>query len=395
MKKHLFIMFWSLLWACLSWAQTQEPVNSSGKKEGIKQGAAAAQNLQNVLFATNDDCDFFINGEFNGTIQKARFTYLKLAPGTYHYKARSKATLDELNESFTVTDGGTNEVFIDLLLLIDEKNAERLRQRTTDVKITSPLVSVKKPDEFKPTKNDSITIKKIDTITAAINFFLQNMVLVKEGKFVMGNNRSPFPDEAEHTVTLGPFYFNRFEVTQHQWEILMGYNPSFNKDCDYCPVENVSWEEVMKFISKLNAISGRKFRLPTEAEWEYVAKLGGRAEIETAGGPEEFVKKTAWHFQNANNQTHQVGTKEPNVGSIFDMMGNVSEWCSDWYGISFYKEAMAGKNPKGPSVGKEKVYRGGNFKDASGDRFRPSLRKKRAPLEKSGDTGFRLVLDID
>jgi formylglycine-generating enzyme required for sulfatase activity len=175
----------------------------------------------------------------------------------------------------------------------------------------------------------------------------------------------------------------------------MGYNPSLNKNCDYCPVENVSWEEVMKFISKLNAISGRRFRLPTEAEWEYVAKLGGKDEIETAGGPEEFVKKTAWHFQNANNQTHQIGTKAPNVGGIFDMMGNVSEWCSDWYGTSFYKEAVAGKNPKGPSAGKEKIYRGGNFKDASGDRFRPSLRKKRNPVDKSGDLGFRLVLDID
>ncbi|RYE23082.1 MAG: hypothetical protein EOP51_11605 [Sphingobacteriales bacterium] len=348
-----------------------------------------------MLFATNDDCDIFINGEPHGTVQKAQFTYLKLAPGTYQYKARSKATLDELSESFTVSEGGTNEVFIDLLLVVDEKNAERSRQSTVAVNITSPLVSLKLPDEFKPTKSDSINIKKIDTITAAINYFLRNMLLVKEGKFVMGNNRSPFPDESEHVVTLRPFYFSRFEVTQHQWKILMDYNPSLNKDCDYCPVENVSWEEVMKFISKLNAISGRKFRLPTEAEWEYVAKLGGREEIESAGGPEEFVKKTAWHFQNAANQTHQIGTKEPNVGGVFDMMGNVSEWCSDWYGMSFYREVIAGKNPRGPSAGKEKVYRGGNFKDASGDRFRPSLRKKRPPLEKSGDIGFRLVLDID
>lgn len=386
-------MSWLLLWTCFGWAQTKEPVSSAGKKTDTKQ--TATQSLQNVLFATNDDCDLLINGEPNGTVQKEQFTYLKLAPGTYQYKARSKATLDELSESFTVTEGGTNEVFIDLLLVVDEKKAERSRQSTVLANITSPLVSLKQPDEFKPTKEDSIRIKKIDTITAAINYFLRNMVLVKEGKFVMGNNRSPFADESEHVVTLRPFYFNRYEVTQHQWKILMGYNPSMNKDCDYCPVENVSWEEVMKFISKLNAISGRNFRLPTEAEWEYVAKLGGREEIETAGGPEEFVKKTAWHFQNAANQTHQIGTKEPNVGGIFDLMGNVSEWCSDWYGMSFYKEVVANKNPKGPSVGKEKVYRGGNFKDASGDRFRPSLRKKRPPLEKSGDLGFRLVLDID
>ena len=394
MKKHYSILFCFFLLTYPGWSQTKTPGGDPGKKAESKTTGAAIQNLQDVLFATNEDCDLFINEESKGVVQKSAFSYIKLMPGTYTYKARSKNTLDELTGSFTVTDGGTNEIFVDLLLVVEQMTEARLRQSIIDEKITTPLVSLKKPEEFKPSANQS-SIKKIDTIIAAINFFLRNMVLVKEGKFVMGNNRSPFPDEAEHTVSLNPFYFSKYEITQHQWRIFMDYNPSLNKDCKYCPVENVSWDEVMNFITKLNEISGRKFRLPTEAEWEYVAKIGGKAEIDTAGGPEEFVKKTAWHFQNANNQTHQIGMKKPNVAGVYDMMGNVSEWCLDWYGIPFYADEQAAKNPRGASTGKEKVFRGGNFKDASGDRFRPSLRKKKNPLEKGGEIGFRLVLEVD
>ncbi len=397
MSKRFLIFSFCLFFFYSGWGQTK-PANKAGK--GTKKTVVTnnpgtpSQRLINVLFATNEACELSINDEPKGEVEKTAFSYLKLAPGTYTYKAKSKATLDELTETFTVAEGATNEVFIDLLWVVDEKKAERATMLNASTEpLRTPLITNQKPEEFRPRKDTAI--KNIDTIAAAINFFLSNMVYVKEGMFMMGNNYSPLPEEAERTVTVNPFYFNKFEVTQHQWQIVMGYNPSLNKDCPYCPVENVSWEEVMKFVEKLNSISGRKFRLPTEAEWEYVAKIGGKAEIDTAGGPEEFVKKTAWHFQNANNQTHQIGTKEPNIAGIFDLTGNVSEWCSDWYSAFYGKEAIPKKSPQGPPAGKERVVRGGNFKDSSGDRFRPSLRNKRPPLEKSGEVGFRLVLDVD
>ena len=148
----------------------------------------------------------------------------------------------------------------------------------------------------------------------------------------MGNNKAPAADEVEHPVTISDIRFGQFEVTQQQWTVMMGYNPSKNGGCGTCPVENVSWEEVMRFIRKINLAGNKKFRLPTEAEWEYVARLGGKAEVVQAGGQEEYIKKTAWYFANADKQTHPVGQKQPNVAGSYDLMGTVSEWCSDWYG---------------------------------------------------------------
>jgi formylglycine-generating enzyme required for sulfatase activity len=225
------------------------------------------------------------------------------------------------------------------------------------------------------------------------NAIFSSMTAVKGGSFVMGNNRSPAADEAEHSVMLKPFRLGRYEVTQEQWETVMGYNPSVNKDCPACPVENVSWEEVMIFIRRLNNLSNQRYRLPTEAEWEFVAKAGGKAEIEKAGGTEEYIKKTAWGFVNSDGKTHPVGKKQPNALGIYDLTGNVSEWCMDWYGAFFYKEDFTEKDPEGPPLGKEKTVRGGNYKDYVGDRFRPSFRNKLNPKSKSGQVGFRLVME--
>lgn len=329
--------------------------------------------VQDVLFATNEDCDLYIGEEFKGTVSKKQYTYLKLAPGTYTYKVKCKLVPDELKETFTVREGEQSEVFIDLLFFIDEK-------KTGDV-IAKPTVAEK---GFAPgvTNEQKAVIKEL----------ISNMVPIKGGKFVMGNNRAPSGDELEHPVTISSFLFNKYEVTQHQWNVMMGYNPSDRKDCNTCPVENVSWEEVMKFIRKVTLASNRKFRLPTEAEWEYVAKLGGKSEIDKAGGQEEYIKSTSWYFGNSDKRTHSIGQKRANVAGIYDLLGNVSEWCSDWYGSYYYKDDDSQIDPEGPPLGKEKVFRGGSFVDYTGDRFRPSLRNKLRPTEKSKNIGFRLVL---
>lgn len=383
--------FLSQAW-CQSGPRSNKAVAGSATRNAVPAKAAPLQNqAPEVLFATNEDCDLYINNDRKGQVSKSNFLYLKLAPGSYTYKAVSKTTGDGLVDSFRVREGGANEIFIDMLYWVDAKNAERARLNlpgptAADVVIRSDKVGDKQPDP--------LTIELKDAELAVINFLLRHMVEIKGGSFVMGNSRAPTRDEAEHPVTIKSLFFSKYEVTQHQWETIMGYNPSINKGCATCPVDNVSWEEVMKFIRKLNVMSNRKFRLPTEAEWEYVSKIGGKSEIDQAGGQEAYIKKTAWYFSNAAKKTHPVGILQPNAAGIFDLTGNVSEWCMDWYAAYYHKEEFSQLNPEGPPLGKEKVIRGGNYKDFAGDRFRPSFRNKRSPVEKGSETGFRLVMDI-
>ncbi len=414
MIKILSILFISIFISDHCWSQSVEKGNKSEKTDSVTSQAiknsivklSAANNanlsskdssitskiLLDVLFATNEDCDLYISEEFKGTVNKSKHKFIKLTPGSYIYKAKSKSTFDELKESFVVKDGDSNEIFIDLLYFIDEKNQQResLKNKTNidSQKLSTNEIITSKPAESKIENN-----KEIEKVF--ITALLSNMISISEGSFIMGNNKAPSGDEVEHSVTISPILFSKYEVTQQQWENIMGYNPSNNKDCPNCPVENVSWEETIKFIRKLNEISNKKFRLPTEAEWEYVAKIGGKSEIDKEGGPEEYIKKTAWYYGNSNKKTHPVGQKQPNVTGVYDLFGNVSEWCADWYDADYYKKENSQKNPLGPVLGKEKVIRGGSFNDYLGDRFRPSLRNKLKPVNKNIDIGFRLVMEVN
>ncbi len=353
--------------------------------------AAPDTTSQEVLFATNEDCLLYIFREFNGVVLKSTHRYINLKPGVYEYKARSSRTLDELRGQFIVTKSGLNEVFLDMLYVVDEKARQAHDTGSTVKRALSP---VPKTSRTPPKKGGVATIKSKDLQEASINALVSNMVFINGGNFVMGNNRAPSKDEVEHPVTIKSIHFGKYEVTQEQWTSIMDYNPSSNKGCSNCPVENVSWEEVMKFIRKLNVISDIRFRLPTEAEWEYVAKIGGKAELDAAGGPEAYIKKSAWYFANAGKQTHPVGDKQPNISKIYDLYGNVSEWCMDWYDSDYYRDTDNSKNPDGPPLGNEKVVRGGSFSDYLGDNFRPSLRFKLKPTTKSPDVGFRLVMEV-
>ena len=381
---------WALCLCFCGQCLSQEEVRTGGVSNPTD---TSPKVLLDVLFATNEDGLLFINNEAKGAITKNEFRYIKLAPGIYTYAIKPANSADKWEESFTVTEEGTNEVFIDFLYFLDNKNAQSGSLQTSNNPLSSLPVSGNQPAAIGTVQGINAVNK--DAQVSTINFLLANVVMVTGGSFVMGNNKSPLADEAEHTVRLAPFYFSKFEVTQHQWQSIMGNNPSINKDCPTCPVENVSWEETMSFIQKLNALSNKRFRLPTEAEWEYVTRIGGKAEIEKAGGPEEYVRKTAWYFANSDRKTQPVGRKQANVASIFDLMGNVSEWCQDWYDPGYYKNQASQQNPKGPSSGREKVIRGGNYREYIGDRFRPSMRNKRKPTEKSGEIGFRLVLDAN
>lgn len=187
-----------------------------------------------------------------------------------------------------------------------------------------------------------------------------DMVYVEGGTFTMGatseQGSDAYSDESPaHSVTVSDFYIGKYEVTQAQWRAVMGSNPS-NFKGDNLPVEQVSWNDIQKFITKLNTMTGKTFRLPTEAEWEYAARGGNQSKGYKYSGS-NTLDNVAWYY-NSGGKTHPVGQKQPNELGLYDMSGNVWEWCQDWYG-SYSSSSQT--NPTGPSSGSYRVLRGGDW----------------------------------
>ena len=219
---------------------------------------------------------------------------------------------------------------------------------------------------------------------------LLEFVKVEGGTFTMGD--AAFEDAKPHKVKLRSFYMQKTEVTQELWEAVMGSNPSYFNGCPNCPVELVSWVDIQQFISKLNAKTGKTYRLPTEAEWEFAARGGKKSKGYKYAGSNE-IEAVAWYFENSENKTHPVGRKKPNELGIYDMTGNVWEWCSDWYGESYYNSSP-GNNPQGPDSGTYRVMRGGSWGNDAGY-CRVARRRNRNPDLRDDDLGFRLLSPVE
>jgi formylglycine-generating enzyme required for sulfatase activity len=214
-------------------------------------------------------------------------------------------------------------------------------------------------------------------------------VFVKGGCYQMGDT---FGDGYEfekpvHEVCVGDFYIGKYEVTQGQWRKVMGSNPSHFTGCgDNCPVEHVSWDDSQNFLGKLSEKGGKGYRLPSEAEWEYAARSGGKAEKYSGGNDLDSV---AWYGSNSGSQTHPVGQKRPNGLGINDMSGNVWEWTGDWYGENYYGSSPR-DNPRGASNGQYRALRGGSWYDAP-QYARASYRIRGAPSGRGVNNGLRAV----
>ena len=187
----------------------------------------------------------------------------------------------------------------------------------------------------------------------------EGMVLVKGGCFQMGDifKDGKRDERPVHEVCVSDFHIGQYEVTQREWVEVMGTNPSYFKGPDR-PVETVSWDDVQYYISTINTKMGSSYRLPTEAEWEYAARSGGKREWLAGAADNGAIDAYAWYVRNAVKQTHDVGKKTPNGLGLYDMSGNVWEWVSDYYGKKYYKKSVK-DNPAGPSIGKFRVLRGG------------------------------------
>ena len=193
------------------------------------------------------------------------------------------------------------------------------------------------------------------------------MVKVQGGTFTMGATREQGGDadsdeKPAHQVTLSTFSIGQTEVTQELWEAVMGNNPGYRKG-PKLPVEQVSWNLCQEFIKKLNALTGQHFRLPTEAEWEYAAR-GGVKSLGYKYSGSNNLDDVAWYYGNSGRTTHDVATKQPNELGIFDMSGNVWEWCLNWYLYGGYSSSPQ-NNPQGPASGSDRIRRGGSWDDAA------------------------------
>ena len=224
----------------------------------------------------------------------------------------------------------------------------------------------------------------------------ESMVDVEGGTFVMGCSPEQvgdcfFLESPPHNVTIDGYSISKYLVTQKLWKSVMGNNPSGFNDCEECPANNVSYNEVITFIQELNRITGKTYRLPTEAQWEYAARGGHKAIVTKHAGSDD-VDSVAWYAGTSNNRIHPVGLKKPNELGLYDMNGNVWEWCRDGFREYTSEDQL---NPVGPTVSSSlsRVVRGGSY--LHNDRHcRVSNRRISTPDFRSLSYGFRLLHEI-
>ncbi len=327
---------------------------------------------QNYLQEAND-C--FAKGDYE--CAKKRYEAYKVTAGKEDVTFRIKQSEDCL-KIIILADG-----------YFEDKEYEKAGRQYAKVLEINPQDAYAKRQYNLCNSTASTTSSGIDN--AVLQEIASNMVYVSSGSFTMGctseQGNDCYSDEnPSHSVTVSGFYMSKYEVTQKQWQAVMGTNPSKFKG-DNLPVESISWNEVQKFISKLNELTGKKYRLPTEAEWEFASRGGTKSlGYKYSGGND--IDAVAWYSENSNSQPHPVGQKHSNELGLYDMSGNVWEWCSDWYaGYSSFSQT----NPQGPFTGSGRVFRGGSwFSYAS--YCRVSLRYDYDPGGSYFNLGFRLCL---
>ena len=334
---------------------------------------------------TDLDCTFYLDGEKRAELKAGELKKIPLSKGEYELK-------------FVTTDG---------------------KDFVEDVHFVMPDSDKQYPIELLPKREMRKKKEELDRIEMeksrkmgngqfTVNGVSFKMVKVEGGTFWMGadngdkglfkkidktaQNYYGFASDSEkpvHQVTVSEFCIGETVVTQALWQAVMGKNPSYFKGSNK-PVENVSWNDCQAFIKRLNSITGKNFRLPTEAEWEFAARGGNKSHGFLFAGSNK-IDEVAWYANNNDNTTHPVKTKKPNELGLYDMSGNVWECCNDWYGVYSSNSQI---NPKGPNMGIGHVGRGGSWYDGS-RHSRVSSRGYSKPDIHYSSLGFRLALDAE
>jgi formylglycine-generating enzyme required for sulfatase activity len=306
----------------------------------------------------------------------------------------SSAILKGLRNAYTFGDGLLT--YADLLAQMDRVSpkphiGELPGHEAGGFVFISASLQIKSTITPEPTRPATLSAEPTTSVLDA-DLRQYNMVRIKGGTFTMGCTSEQGSDcdsdeQPVHQVTVSDFYIGRYEVTQKEWREVMGSDPpelAF-KGCDNCPVERVSWEDIQQFLLKLNAKTGKAYRLPTEAEWEYAARGGSSSRgFKYAGS--NTIDEVAWYTSNSGDKTRPVGQKKANELGLYDMSGNVWEWCQDWKGDY---SSSAQTNPKGPSTGSGRVIRGGSWIDLP-QICRVASRLYYTPGFRYGYIGFRL-----
>jgi len=256
-----------------------------------------------------------------------------------------------------------------LKFVADEKAVKRLKAAGATAAELEALRAAKRPLRARP---------------QVVNGVSMEFVRIQPGEFQIGSESGNGDEKPVHRVRITKaFEMGKNEVTQAQWEAVMGSNPSYFKGADR-PVEQVSWNDAQEFLSRLNARGdGYRYRLPTEAEWEYAARA------RTTGDNEGNLNSVAWYQSNSGGQTHPVGQKQANAWGLYDTLGNVWEWCQDWYDGNYYRNSPV-EDPRGPSSGGARVLRGGSW-FSNGRDVRVAFRDWGNPDCRYSGNGFRCV----
>ena len=261
--------------------------------------------------------------------------------------------------------------------------------------------SAVRPKPAQPKKADPIN-SLAEPLRSHLKKLMADMVLVEGGTYMMGNpdrdRNDEYAKDVPHEVTLSSFYICKYEVTEALWTAVMGSNPSRHKLGDNYPVEQVNWYDCQDFVEKLSELTGRHFRLPTEAEWEYAARGGKRSRGYRYSGS-YALDEIGWHVGNAHYYKREVGTKKPNELGLYDMTGNVSEWCQDKLDIEYYHHSPS-INPQGSDRSTYKdnrCFRGGSVCDEEKyDELKVYTRNTgMPPEEKYGHLGLRLAMSVN
>lgn len=369
--------------------------------------------------------DVVINGKLYGTTPT---TIENLLIGEYDVSI-SKKGCASITRKVTITDGQLSAIEVDLpqgreYTITSDRNGDDVYIDGVKRGVTPLAVSLSFGNHDVELRRDGKTTKKTIAVSQSgtanvlhlafgltpqwqagispstkqiLQRLIDNMVQVEGGTFRMGSSY----EKPIHRVTLSDFCIGKYEVTQEEWEAVMGNNPSKFKGANK-PVERVSWNDCQEFIKKLNDLTGLQFRLPTEAEWEYAARGGNKSQGYKYSGS-NTIGEVAWYYDNSSS-TQPVGTKAPNELGLYDMSGNVWEWCSDWYSSSYYSSSPT-TNPTGPATGSSHVSRGGatgsfrvDFRDgrwfSRADHCRVAFRDGDSPDDSRGIIGFRLALSL-